>query len=316
MRSLRAEHLVPSHTRPVSGADRIDELLRVYSAAIEYIHDQTVRLLNSGASPDEIANTVRLPPELAEHRYLSEFYGTVEWSARGVYERYIGWFGGDPVDLRPLESRDRSSRYVDLAGGIKKILQSAEAAAEAGQFQWALELATHAYRATGGKRLGGRDWRMARDIRAKALRGLAGVERNPIARNYYLTAVAEDYLEFRPVAEEQRRAIDAAPAKLLFELMKVRLIPDHVIGMNWTIVFCFADTEQTFVLTLQHCVLRVEETASYDGPLDAGLNTTLTTWKSILTGRRNPVLAYVSGEITVTGQWSTLLTFLTSFQKN
>jgi alkyl sulfatase BDS1-like metallo-beta-lactamase superfamily hydrolase len=291
-------------------------MFRVYSAAIEYIHDQSVRLLNAGATPDEIAKSVRLPPELAGHRYLSEFYGTAEWSARGVYERYIGWFGGDPVDLRPLEPRDRSDRYVRLAGGTRKILQTAEAAVKAGQFQWALELATHAYRAAGGRRDGGREWRAARDVRAKALRGLAGIERNPVARNYYLTALAEDYVDFRPAAEDQRRAVDAASAKLLFDLMKVRLIPDHLIGVNWTIVFHFTDTKQTFVLRLRHCVMRVEETAAYDGPMDAGVDTTLTTWKSVMTGRRNAFLAYFSGEIVVKGHLTTLLKFLSSFQKN
>jgi len=321
MRSLGAEHLVPSHTRPVSGSERIEELLRVYSAAIEYVHDQTVRLFNGRADPDEIGETIRLPPDLAEHRYLHEFYGTAEWSARGVYERYLGWFGGDPVDLRPLGLQERSRRYVDLAGGTTKTLTAAEEAIAAGQYQWALELATHVYRASGAKNRdgrwdGGRVWRSARDMKTRALRGLAEMERNPIARNYYLTAITEDYVDLRQPSDDKQRAVQEAPARILFDLMKVKLIPDKVIGANWTIVFRFADTQELFVLRLRHCVLRVEEKKSYEGPFNAGLNTTLTTWKSILTRQRNPLVAYLSGDIKLTGDWWTLWTFLSAFDKS
>jgi alkyl sulfatase BDS1-like metallo-beta-lactamase superfamily hydrolase len=321
MRSLGAEHLVPSHTRPVSGAAKIDELLRVYSAAIEFIHDQTVRMFNSRMSPDEIGEAIQLPPELAQHRYLQEFYGAVDWSARGVYERYIGWFSGDPVDLRPLGPRQRASRYVQLAGGETKILKLADQAIKAGDFQWALELATHAYRASGERSAngivsGGRTWRAAREVKAKALRGLAGVERNPIARNYYLTALVQDHISAPITTAEKRRVVDEAPASLLFEIMKLRLVPDKVVGANWTIVFRFTDTEQVFVLRIVHCVLRFEETESYKGHFDATVSTTLKTWKAINVGEMNPLMAYLNGDLKVTGSRMTLLTFLRSIDRS
>jgi alkyl sulfatase BDS1-like metallo-beta-lactamase superfamily hydrolase len=81
MRNLRAEYLVPSHTRPVSGEDTIYELITNYRDAIQFVHDQTIRFINKGLTPDEIIgnNLIQLPKNLQEHPYLQEFYGTVQW---------------------------------------------------------------------------------------------------------------------------------------------------------------------------------------------------------------------------------------------
>jgi alkyl sulfatase BDS1-like metallo-beta-lactamase superfamily hydrolase len=81
MRNLRAEYLVPSHTKPVSGEDNIYDLITNYRDAIQFVHDQTVRFINKGLTSDEIIgnNLIQLPKHLQEHPYLQEFYGTVQW---------------------------------------------------------------------------------------------------------------------------------------------------------------------------------------------------------------------------------------------
>ena len=81
MRNLRAEYLIPSHTRPIKGEKQIFELITIYRDTIQFVHDQTVRFLNQGLTPDEIIGNelIQLPQNLREHPYLQEFYGTVEW---------------------------------------------------------------------------------------------------------------------------------------------------------------------------------------------------------------------------------------------
>ena len=64
MRALEPEHMAPSHTRPVSGAEQISEILTAYRDAIQYVHDQTIRGMNRGLTPDELVEEVRLPPHL------------------------------------------------------------------------------------------------------------------------------------------------------------------------------------------------------------------------------------------------------------
>ena len=66
----------------------------LFRDGIQLVHDQTVRYMNKGLYPDEITRKVQLPPYLAEHPFLQEFYGTVEWSIKAVFANYMGWFSG------------------------------------------------------------------------------------------------------------------------------------------------------------------------------------------------------------------------------
>ena len=86
--------MVPQHTRPVEDESQIMDILTSYRDAIQIVHDQTVRYMNKGLYPDEITQKVVLPPHLANHPYLMEFYGTVEWSVKAVFCNYMGWFSG------------------------------------------------------------------------------------------------------------------------------------------------------------------------------------------------------------------------------
>ena len=100
IRALDAEFLVPSHTRPLSGRERIHDTLTDYRDAIQYVHDQTLRHMNKGLTPDQIVERVQLPPHLAESLWLQEFYGKVSWSVRSVFDGYLGWFDGNPTTRR------------------------------------------------------------------------------------------------------------------------------------------------------------------------------------------------------------------------
>lgn len=81
MRNLHAEFMIPSHTKPVCGAENIYEVITIYRDGIQFVHDQTVRFMNKGYTPDEIIGNklIQLPDQLKKHPYLQEFYGTVDW---------------------------------------------------------------------------------------------------------------------------------------------------------------------------------------------------------------------------------------------
>ena len=78
MKTFEPEYLFPSHTKPILGKQTIQDAMNVYRDAIQYIHDQTIRLMNQGLYPDEIADIIKLPEEIADSPYLYEFYGTVD----------------------------------------------------------------------------------------------------------------------------------------------------------------------------------------------------------------------------------------------
>ena len=92
IRQLQPEYLLMSHSRPLEGQAHVSEVLTVYRDMIQVIHGQTLRLLNKGAHPNEIAEQITIPRVLLEHPYLQEFYGTSEWSAKAIIDGYVDLF--------------------------------------------------------------------------------------------------------------------------------------------------------------------------------------------------------------------------------
>ena len=119
MKKFNPEFLFPSHTKPIIGKDEIKNVLNIYRDAIQYIHDQTIRLMNLGMYPDEIAEEIELPENIASSPYLYEFYGTVRWSVKSIFNGYLGWFSGNPSELDLFLERKKQSEYLVLLEAMK-----------------------------------------------------------------------------------------------------------------------------------------------------------------------------------------------------
>merc|ERR1719343_1345717 len=99
---------------------------------MQYIYDQTLRWLDKGLTPSEIVEKIRLPDHMADHPYLQEFYGTVAWSVRTVFDNELGWFSGEAADLNELSRRKQGKRLAKLAGGLEEAEKAAKAALDSG----------------------------------------------------------------------------------------------------------------------------------------------------------------------------------------
>ncbi len=181
MIELNPEHLVPSHTRPISSAANVTAALTAYRDGIKSVLDQTLDGMRKGERPDELVQHVKLPSALAGNPYLQEFYGTVAWSVRAIYTDYVGWFDGNPTNLFPLASQERAAKIVALAGGVDRLIASARIAIAASQFQWAAELSDYIL-AVDGANLD------AKRLKGQALTELGERQISANARNYYLSA--------------------------------------------------------------------------------------------------------------------------------
>ena len=140
MRYLKPEYLIPSHSRPLEGQELIFTHLTDYRDAIQFVHDQTIRLMNKGFEPDKITEFITLPEHLVDSPYLKEFYGTPAWSAKNVFSGYLGWFDGNPTSLNPLSRELESQKIIKMSGGFDKVLKSVNEAIEEEDYQWALNL--------------------------------------------------------------------------------------------------------------------------------------------------------------------------------
>jgi alkyl sulfatase BDS1-like metallo-beta-lactamase superfamily hydrolase len=112
LRQFDARALICGHGRPVTGRDDVRDLLTAYRDAMQYIHDQTVRQMARGLTPDELVEVVaELPPRLRDHPWLGECYGSVTQIVRQVYASAFGWFEEDPTFLDPLPRRERATLF-------------------------------------------------------------------------------------------------------------------------------------------------------------------------------------------------------------
>lgn len=185
MAEFRPQYLVPGHTLPVLEQATAVAVLKDYSQAIRSVYEQTIKGINKGKSPDQIAHEVDLPTHLKDKPYLIEFYGTVPHAVRAIYTGLLGWFDGNPTTLNPMEPKLKSQKMAELAGGTQKLTEQMVSALDKKDFQWALALSDHL------KWLDDGDRQLARTVKIKALRGLGAREYNAPNRNYYLSYANE-----------------------------------------------------------------------------------------------------------------------------
>jgi alkyl sulfatase BDS1-like metallo-beta-lactamase superfamily hydrolase len=146
--SWQPEYLLPGHGLALTGAENIRRALTKYRDAIQYVHDATVRGMNEGKDVYSLMREIRLPPDLD----VGEGYGKVEWSVRGIYEGYVGWFDGEPAHMYDLPEAWVYSDLVKVAGGPEAVARASAAKLKAGDAVRALHLADIALTADGASR--------------------------------------------------------------------------------------------------------------------------------------------------------------------
>jgi alkyl sulfatase BDS1-like metallo-beta-lactamase superfamily hydrolase len=143
--SWEPEILAPSHGDPIFGRDAVQERVRAYRDAIQYVHDETVRGINAGKDVHTLMREVRLPPHL-QTQDTGEVYGRIDWSVRGIFDGYVGWFDGNVSNMYPAAPESIDAEVVALAGGADAIASRARDLLSGGDPQRALHMADLALR--------------------------------------------------------------------------------------------------------------------------------------------------------------------------
>jgi alkyl sulfatase BDS1-like metallo-beta-lactamase superfamily hydrolase len=242
--------LFAGHHWPRWGSERIVDFLRKQRDLYAYLHDQTLRLINKGLTGPEIAEELELPPELASEWHCRSYYGSVSHNAKAVYQRYMGWFDGNPAHLWEHTPTESARRYVKFMGGAERVLEQARQSFEEGDYRWVAEVVNHLVFAEP-------DNAAARALQADALEQLGYGAENATWRNFYLAG-----------AEELRDGVtgtptDARPLDILANLsvaqildgMKVRLNGPRAWGKRLAIGWQVTDPDERHLLTLENAVL-------------------------------------------------------------
>ncbi|WP_439816035.1 alkyl/aryl-sulfatase [Zavarzinia sp. CC-PAN008] len=292
----KSDVMLRSHHWPVWGKDALVGLMAKQRDAYRYIHDQTLRLANQGLGPDEIAEQVRLPDALAREWYNRGYYGTVSHNVKAVFQRYLGWFDGNPANLNPLPRSETAKRYVALMGGADAVLAKAREAYDAGDYRWVAELVNKVVFAEP-------DNKAARDLQADALEQLGYQAESGPWRDFYLTGAMElrDGIPERVGANSgSADVLQAMPVDMVFDLMAVRLngpkAADTRLMLNWE----FRDPAKTYLMVLENGVLHHWPERQQDGA-DATIRLSRATFDKVLTGQAKMPELLANGDVAIDG---------------
>ncbi|MFE7854124.1 alkyl/aryl-sulfatase [Streptomyces sp. NPDC057403] len=173
-----------SHHWPVWGRERVVKFLSQQRDLYAYLHDQTLRLLNQGLTGPEIAERMQVPPALERAWHTHGYYGSVSHNTKAIYQRYLGWFDGNPAHLWEHPPVESATRYVQFMGGAAEVLRRARQSYADGDYRWVAQVLGHVVFADP-------DDAEARRLQADAFEQLGYGSENGTWRNFYLTGAYE-----------------------------------------------------------------------------------------------------------------------------
>lgn len=240
-----------SHHWPMWGNARILDFLGKQRDLYKVIHDQSVNLMNKGYVGTEIAEMIKLPPELGRAWYNRGYYGTVKHNARAVYQRYMGWYDGNPSTLDQLPPEPAAKKYIEYMGGADAVLQKAKADFDKGEYRWVAEALKHVVFADPNNR-------EAKELLADTYEQMGYQAESGPWRAIYLTGALElrhgvPNLPAPDVAGAD--TIRAMPPDLLFDYWGVRLNAAKAAGKKLAVAMNFTDLKKEYLLRVENGVL-------------------------------------------------------------
>jgi alkyl sulfatase BDS1-like metallo-beta-lactamase superfamily hydrolase len=239
-----------SHHWPTWGSANAIQYLSEQRDLYAYLHDQTLRMVNNGATGMEIAEEIQLPPHLESAWHAHGYYGSVSHNVKAIYQRYMGWFDGNPTSLWEHPPQAAATRYVDVIGGQQAVLGKARSYADAGDLRFAAELLKHAVFANP-------DDSAAREALAGVYERLGYGSENATWRSFYLTGA----LELRhgpkasPLGDIGAGMAAALTIEQLFDTLAIRVDGPRAAAESLVIDWLFTDTGTRVRLTLSNGAL-------------------------------------------------------------
>ncbi|SPO67069.1 alkyl sulfatase dimerization domain-containing protein [Pseudomonas sp. JV241A] len=291
----KTEVLFGQHNWPTWGAEQVRTLIADQRDMYAFLNDRTLHLLNQGLTPMEIAQNMQtLPGELAKKWYTRGYYGSLSHNARAVYQRYMGFYDGNPANLNPLPPVESAQHYVEAMGGGEAVLAKVRAAMDKGEYRWAVQLGNQLLFAQP-------DNARARSVQAEAMEQLGYQSENATWRNMYLTGA----MELRNGVPSQAGSsvsvdmVRALTADMFFDYMAVRVDVDKAVGHDLNLNWSFTEPDQAFNLTLRNGVLT--HRAGLNPKADASLSMNKATLEQISLKQLDFPTAMQKGLIKVEG---------------
>ena len=309
----KTDVLIAQHNWPRWGQEDAVQLLADQRDLYEFINDQTLNLMNQGYTSMEIAEMIELPESLSQLWYVRGYYGTLSHDVKAVYQRYLGWYDGNPANLNPLPPAEAAEKYVEYMGGADSVLAKARQDFNNGEYRWVAQVMSQVVFADP-------DNAEARYLEADALEQLGYQAESAVWRNVYLTGARElrNGIPTAPGGSGSASAdtIRAMTIPLFFDYWGVRLNAGRASGKSFVINWTFTDLEeQHYALNLSNCALTYR-TGWLDPEANAAFALERATLDAVALGQTTFAAEVQAGNIVVEGngqKLSELLAMLDTF---
>lgn len=298
-----------SHHWPRWGNASIVDYFKKQRDLYKYIHDQSVRLMNMGYTGEEISEKIALPPELNDFWPNRGYYGTLRHNSRAVYQRYMGWYSGNPSDLDNLPPEMIGPKYVEFMGGEQALLKKAKASFDKGEYRWVAEVLKHLVFANPNNQEG-------KLLLADALEQLGYQAESGPWRSVYLQGA----YELRNGVPTAGGTVTASPdtiramsPSMLFDYLAVRINPEKAAGKKMVVNMDFTDIGEKHTLSLENAVLN--HTTRYAASPDVTVTLSKQTLDDIQLGQGTLEQKIASGEIKVQGDQQKFSDFVSLLDK-
>ncbi|MCF7718297.1 MBL fold metallo-hydrolase [Aeromonas jandaei] len=298
-----------SHHWPRWGNANIVDYFKKQRDLYKYIHDQSVRLMNMGYTGEEISEQITLPPELNDFWPNRGYYGTLRHNSRAVYQRYMGWYSGNPSDLDNLPPEMVGPKYVEFMGGEEALLKKAKASFDKGEYRWVAEVLKHLVFANPNNKEG-------KLLLADTLEQLGYQAESGPWRSVYLQGA----YELRNGVPTGGGTVTASPdtiramtPSMLFDYLSVRINPEKAAGKKMVINMEFTDIGEKHTLSLENSVLN--HTTRYADKPDVTITLSKKTLDDIQLGQGTMEQKIASGEIKIKGDQQKFSDFISLLDK-
>ena len=253
-----------SHNWPHWETENIKEYMENTAAVYKYINDQTLHYINLGYTSAEISNSLLLPSRLNKVWYTRQYYGTLSHNIKAVYQKYMGWYDANPVDLNPMSPEDYAQKLISYFGDTDKVLALAKQDFDNGEYQWVAEITKQIIFADPSNQT-------ARNLCADALEQLGYQAESGTWRNAYLVGALElrngnqtDKLSFFTQSSMETRA--AMTPDMILDYIDIGTDAMAAAEDDVTINMIFTDHNEEYYVARKAGVLlvykdRQEETA-------------------------------------------------------
>lgn len=293
-----------SHHWPLWGQEDIVNYFKKQRDIYKYTHDQSVRLMNQGYTGEEISEIIKLPKALENNWATRGYYGTLRHNSRAVYQRYMGWYSGNPSDLNNLPPTNAAIKYIEYMGGEAAVVKNAKVDFENGNYRWVAEVLKHVVFANPTSRTG-------KALLADAYEQLGYQAESGPWRSVYLQGAYElrnGTPKTGGLTTASPDIIKNMPPEMLFDYLSVRILPEQAEGKEFSINIDFTDLDEQYTLSVENSVLNYSSLISKKP--DVSLKLSKAILDDVQLGNLTLEKAVANGDIVIAGDIEVFKSFI------